>query len=272
MTEEQARTLDESDNPMQSHISISSDLARRLSSSTSASIPEVSTNRLPNEGLEEEGKLAPVMDRSGSALSGSTSASSAKRGTLSLDLMFAPQTVDDVLRSTVPQAQMLAPPTVDDVLKTIASSGQGQLKRSPFQVQVVEDNSLNKRILTRVMDQCKVGYLLASDGAEAVEQFRQHRPPLVLLDINMPIMGGYDAALAMRAIEAEDKTVGIRSLIIAVTALSDDYSRRKGLEECDMDQWLTKPIEVGKLRSSLQKWKETYESGLALSQKSQAAA
>ncbi|MCO5553553.1 hypothetical protein L7F22_007076 [Adiantum nelumboides] len=228
-------------------------------SSTSPPVPTISTNRLPDQDLEDADEVIP-MERPTGAVS-ATAHLRKPRKPLSLDLMFSPHTVDDVLRSTVPQAQMLSPPIEENM-----TSSSKQIKRSlPFQVQVVEDNSLNKRILTRVMDQCNIAYLLASDGAEAVEQFREHRPALVLLDINMPVMDGYEAALAMRAIEAGDNDGTTRSLIVAVTALSDEYSRRKGLDECRIDQWLTKPLDVGKLRASLKKWKDVYDAGDPLS-------
>lgn len=63
----------------------------------------------------------------------------------------------------------------------------------------------------------------------------------VLLDINMPKMDGYQAATEMRAIEKQAGRT--RSHIIAVTALASDDEKQRGLVECGMDKWLTKPCD-----------------------------
>jgi CheY-like chemotaxis protein len=100
-----------------------------------------------------------------------------------------------------------------------------------------------------------VEYTMASDGEEAVEQFKQRKPALVLLDITMPKKDGYEACKEMRALEEEG---GHRAHIIAITALGDDYSRRRGLEECGMDEWLTKPLDIIKFKKDVIKLKEAF--------------
>ena len=63
----------------------------------------------------------------------------------------------------------------------------------------------------------------------------------MLLDINMPKMDGYQASTEMRTIEKQ--TGRNRSHIIAVTALASDDEKQRGLVECGMDKWLTKPCD-----------------------------
>ncbi|WOO77936.1 Response regulator mcs4 [Vanrija pseudolonga] len=133
----------------------------------------------------------------------------------------------------------------------------------PVKVLVVEDNVINRKILVKILS-AKLPLLEiieAEDGQAAVDKFKEFTSPaIVLLDINMPRMDGYAAATEMRLIEKRRAVVNgklgalgindgdsgaatpaIRSKIIAVTALASDDERRRGLVECQMDQWLTKP-------------------------------
>lgn len=86
--------------------------------------------------------------------------------------------------------------------------------------------------------QARVEFFTAADGVEAVEAFKTHRPSITLLDINMPNLDGFGAATQIRAFlsESEEQANPPYHRIIAVTALSDDESRRRGLEECGMDE------------------------------------
>ncbi len=62
-----------------------------------------------------------------------------------------------------------------------------------FSVLVVEDNPLNARVVGQMLKQSHVLQFAAADGLEAVERFKEHAPTIVLLDINMPRMNGFDA-------------------------------------------------------------------------------
>lgn len=93
----------------------------------------------------------------------------------------------------------------------------------------------------------------AVDGAEAVAVFLSFAPDLVLLDINMPIKDGFQAAAEMRAIESSHGRKASR--IIAVTALSSEAHRRKGIVECGISEWRTKPVAIKELRDEVEKMK-----------------
>ncbi|KAK8858668.1 hypothetical protein IAR55_002897 [Kwoniella newhampshirensis] len=109
-------------------------------------------------------------------------------------------------------------------------------------VLVVEDNVINRKILVRLLtSKMPVRIIEAEDGAVALDLFKDlSGPVVVLLDINMPRKDGYQAAIEMRAVE-HDSPTRQRAKIIAVTALGSQAEKRKGLVECRMDGWLTKP-------------------------------
>lgn len=74
-------------------------------------------------------------------------------------------------------------------------------------------------------------YAEAVDGNDAVHQFNLFSPDVVLLDINMPGKDGFQAATEMRRLELE-RGVKTRARIVAVTALSSEGDKRRGLIEC----------------------------------------
>ena len=67
-----------------------------------------------------------------------------------------------------------------------------------FVVMVVEDNPLNMKIMTTMLDRAKINYIQAWNGKEAVDMFKEHLPEVVLLDITMPIMDGFQACAEIR--------------------------------------------------------------------------
>ena len=97
------------------------------------------------------------------------------------------------------------------------------------------------------------GFLVdtAEDGAEAVEKIRNSAPgdyELVLMDIQMPVMNGYEAAKQIRAL---DDPALAEITILAMTANAFDEDRKKALE-CGMDGFLSKPIVIEELIHTLQ--------------------
>lgn len=122
--------------------------------------------------------------------------------------------------------------------------------RRDFVCLVVEDNPLNARILITLLKRVGIDYLEAKDGVEAVEQFKKHLPQVVLLDINMPRMNGFEAAIEMRKVECP-----YYPRIIAVTALSMEADKLKG-KECGIDDWLPKPVRLAQLAQDVKSWKD----------------
>ena len=117
---------------------------------------------------------------------------------------------------------------------------------------LVEDNELNSEIAVEILNE--YGFLVdtAKNGAEAVEKVKNSKPgnyDLVLMDVQMPVMNGYEATKQIRALE-DPVLAGIT--ILAMTANAFDEDRKKALE-CGMDGFLSKPIVIEKLLDALQK-------------------
>ena len=117
---------------------------------------------------------------------------------------------------------------------------------------LVEDNELNSEIAVEILNE--YGFLVdtAENGAEAVEKVKNSKPgnyDLVLMDVQMPVMNGYEATRQIRALK-DPALAGIT--ILAMTANAFDEDRKKALE-CGMDGFLSKPIVIEELLSTLQK-------------------
>jgi len=115
---------------------------------------------------------------------------------------------------------------------------------------LVEDNELNRDMLSRRLQRRGFEVVNAVDGQEGVEMAHSEAPELILMDISLPIMDGWEAA---RKIKKSPKT---RSTpIIALTAHAMVGDREKSLE-AGCDDYDTKPIDFQRL---LQKMKTLME-------------
>lgn len=109
---------------------------------------------------------------------------------------------------------------------------------SDVEVIVAEDNEINQFVFAQILEGLSISYRIAANGEEAVALWQQHKPRLVLMDVAMPVMNGFDAT---RAIREAEKAIGIRTPIVAVTAqaLEIDIERSRA---AGMDDYITKPI------------------------------
>jgi two-component system, sensor histidine kinase len=106
-------------------------------------------------------------------------------------------------------------------------------------VLVVDDNPVNRKIAQQLLRKLKLAVTLADDGRQAVEAFQAHAFDLVLMDVQMPEMDGFEAVAAIRALEhAEGRR---HTPIVAVTAHAMAGDREKCLE-AGMDAYLSKPL------------------------------
>src|SRR6202142_3478952 len=112
---------------------------------------------------------------------------------------------------------------------------------SEEKILIVDDEELNTKLLVNWLVSMGYGIETASNGAEAVQKSSEYRPDLIILDIMMPVMDGYEAC---RRIKANVDTAN--TPIIMVTALHDRESKLKGLE-AGANEFLSKPIDRSEL-------------------------
>ncbi len=127
------------------------------------------------------------------------------------------------------------------------------------EVVVAEDTEINQFVFAQILEGLGISYRIAVNGEEAVRLWQQHRPNLVLMDLAMPVMNGFDAAVAIRAAEAGS---AFRTPIIAVTtqALDIDIERSRA---CGMDEHITKPISPDMIEAVYRKFVSSRKERLA---------
>lgn len=101
---------------------------------------------------------------------------------------------------------------------------------------VVDDDRVTRLTLSRVLSKAGYEVVEASDGAEALERFRERRPELVLMDVMMPVVDGFEACREMRKIASHQQVP-----IVMLTGLNDVESIDQAFDSGATD-FITKPI------------------------------
>lgn len=113
---------------------------------------------------------------------------------------------------------------------------------------LVEDNELNRDMLSRRLERKGYTVAVAVDGAEAVEKSRSATPDLILMDMNIPIIDGWEAT---RRIKANADTAGIPLIALTAHAMAGD--REKALT-AGCDEYETKPVEFARLLEKIEEF------------------
>ncbi|UCI27302.1 response regulator [Mesorhizobium sp. B2-8-5] len=120
----------------------------------------------------------------------------------------------------------------------------------PIDILIAEDNDVNQLVFGQILNGFGLSYRIAGNGRTAVEMYRSLRPRLVLMDVSMPEMNGYEATRAIRAIEQQNSD---RTPIIGVTAHALKGDREKCIE-AGMDDYLPKPVSPDRLGAKIGTW------------------
>ena len=112
---------------------------------------------------------------------------------------------------------------------------------------LVEDNLLNQRIVMFSLKKFNHDVIIANNGVEAIERFREQKFHVILMDIMMPVMDGLEATVKIREEEVLSGTEK-RTPIIALTANTMDNDRDKCISY-GMDEFMAKPFDMEKLKT-----------------------
>ena len=111
---------------------------------------------------------------------------------------------------------------------------------------IVEDNELNREMLSRRLARKGYAVVLAVDGAMSIDVARTTSPDLILMDMSLPVVDGWEATRRMKADE------GLKHIpVIALTAHAMSNDREKALA-AGCDDYDTKPIELPRLLGKIE--------------------
>ncbi|SDY80899.1 response regulator [Tindallia californiensis] len=120
---------------------------------------------------------------------------------------------------------------------------QTQVSQENLLVLVVEDDPMSRIFMEKILCRLGVEVAFAKDGLEALRMYMKHEYDLIFLDIQMPVMNGYETAELIRQ---QEKMTGIHIPIVAVTAYALEEDREKCMS-VGMDSYLSKPVSMENL-------------------------
>ncbi len=120
---------------------------------------------------------------------------------------------------------------------------------TPLQVLVAEDDPVNQRLIERVLESQGHHLELAGDGRKAVQAFAPGKFDVILMDVRMPEMDGFEAT---REIRRREEGTGTRTPIIAMTAHAMKGDRERCLQ-AGMDDYVAKPVKADTLYHALER-------------------
>jgi two-component system cell cycle response regulator DivK len=114
-------------------------------------------------------------------------------------------------------------------------------------VLLVEDNEMNRDMLSRRLTRRGFDVVFAVDGKQGVALARSEKPDIILMDMSLPVMDGWEAT---RCVKADDATRNVPVIGLTAHAMSGD--REKAIE-AGCDDYDTKPVEIDRLVAKIER-------------------
>lgn len=108
-------------------------------------------------------------------------------------------------------------------------------------VLVVEDNEDNRCFVRQLMEMLDVTLVEAANGLEAVQLARDEAPAVILMDLSLPVMNGWEAAAALKA---DPATAKLPIIALTAHAMAGDEEKARA---AGCDEYVTKPVDIARL-------------------------
>ena len=112
---------------------------------------------------------------------------------------------------------------------------------------LVEDNEMNRDMLSRRLERKGYQVVLALDGQQAVDMALADPPALILMDMSLPVLDGWEAT---RRIKADERTKGTPVIALTAHAMQGDEQKAR---EAGCDDYDTKPVELPRLLEKMER-------------------
>lgn len=119
-----------------------------------------------------------------------------------------------------------------------------------YELLIVEDDEISRIVIEKLANQRGWHTTSAKNGEEAVEKYKRSSFNAILMDVQMPIMDGYEATKIIRQLENKKSK---QTPIIAMTAHAIKGDREKCIE-AGMNDYMTKPIDAKEFHATVDKW------------------
>ncbi|KAI9105509.1 hypothetical protein DFS34DRAFT_655760 [Phlyctochytrium arcticum] len=164
----------------------------------------------------------------------------------------APATKEDVVNALIPSLESSVQSGRHGSGEAGTASGSAG---SGYEVLLAEDNVVNQKLALKILERFGHKAVVVENGKLAVEMFQQSAFDLILMDVQMPIMGGFEATQQIRALEkASGHDTPLKRIpIVAVTAHAMIGDREKCLN-AGMDEYITKPLRMNELNAIINRF------------------
>src|SRR5688572_7443462 len=115
-----------------------------------------------------------------------------------------------------------------------------------IKILLVEDNELNRDMLSRRLERKGYAVVMALDGQQGVDMATSEGPALILMDMSLPVIDGWEAT---RRIKADERTKGIPVIALTAHAMQGDEQKAR---EAGCDDYDTKPVEFQRLLGKME--------------------
>jgi two-component system, sensor histidine kinase and response regulator len=159
------------------------------------------------------------------------------------DLDLAAYLVKPVKPAELNRAIAAALPSAPVPVALPTAKAKTDLSTRPLRVLIVEDNAVNQRVVVRLLEKYGHSIALANHGGEALAVLAEERFDLVLMDVQMPVMDGFEATRIIREREAG---TGWQTPVVAMTAHAMKGDRERCLA-AGMDDYVSKPVQRAEL-------------------------
>jgi CheY-like chemotaxis protein len=112
---------------------------------------------------------------------------------------------------------------------------------------LVEDNEMNRDMLSRRLDRRGYAVVCAVDGQEGLAKARTEKPDLILMDMSLPVLSGWEAT---QQLKADATTRGIPVIALTAHAMAEDEEKAR---TAGCDDYDTKPVELDRLLGKIRK-------------------
>ena len=141
--------------------------------------------------------------------------------------------------------------TTDTTIQVTAKTVAGATTKFDAKILVAEDNIINQKLITHILEEYGVTVDIANNGLESLEKCRKTNYDLLFMDIQMPVMDGIEATHKILDYEEDEKVTHVPIVALTANALKGD--REKFISE-GMDEYIAKPIETNELLYILNKF------------------
>jgi signal transduction histidine kinase/DNA-binding response OmpR family regulator len=166
---------------------------------------------------------------------------------------------DEVLTKPVKQSHLRE--VLQRVVGSCSAQSTSDQEKKPYvldlagtRVLVAEDNRVNQMIMRHILAELNCSFVFARNGFEVLAALDGQQFDIILMDVQMPEMDGFEATMLIRANESAEEHIPI----IATTAHAMTGDRERCVE-AGMDDYLTKPIKIAEITAMLAKWTKHHE-------------